>query len=191
VPPSPSPTGAMAPNLQRLRSCAGLTFFLAVCGGVFALNGVITALSVENWYPGLIKPPGTPPDWVFPLVWGAIFVLMALGGWHAWRSCGPGSCGPAMTRFACQLGLNLGWTALFFGLRSPTLALLELPLLLAAIGVTITTFWRIAPLAALALVPYLFWVSYAAYLNAGILLLNRLSGFPGHGASLVTGLGLV
>ncbi len=181
----------MASILGCFRACAGLAFFLGICAGVFALNGVITSLSIEDWYPGLIKPTGTPPDWVFPLVWGPLFVLMALAGWHAWRSCSPGSCGPAMTRFACQLGLNLGWTALFFGLRSPTLALLELPLLLAAIGVTITTFWRIAPLAALALVPYLLWVSYAAYLNAGILFLNRLSGFPGRGPSLATGLGLV
>lgn len=181
----------MAPTLDRLRACAGLTFFLAVCGAVFALNGLITSLSVEGWYADLIKPPGTPPDRVFPWVWGALFLLMALGGWYAWRRCDPGSCGPAMTRFACQLGLNLGWTALFFGLRSPILALVELPLLLGAIGVTVTTFWRIAPLAALALVPYLLWVSYAAYLNTGILLLNRLSGFTGHGSSLVTGLGLV
>lgn len=181
----------MAPTLRYLRACAGLAFFLAVCGAVFALNGVVTSLSVEDWYPSLIKPPGTPPDWVFPLVWGVLFVLMALAGWQAWRGCGPRSCGPAMTRFGCQLGLNLGWTALFFGLRSPTLALMELPLLLAAIGVTITTFWRIAPVAALALVPYLLWVSYATYLNAGILLLNHLSGLPGHTSSLVTGLGLV
>jgi tryptophan-rich sensory protein len=79
----------------------------------------------------------------------------------------------AMLLFAAQLVLNGLWSVLFFGLRSPALAFAEILVLWAAIGATATAFRSIAPAAALLMLPYLAWVSFAAVLNGSIWWLNR------------------
>jgi len=97
--------------------------------------------------------------------------MMAVSVWLVWRA----SDKPrrAITVFAIQLGLNLLWSALFFGLRSPGLALLEIFLLLGMIIVTIVEFARWHRIAAALLVPYLLWTSFATALNGAIYWLNR------------------
>ncbi|HLI63333.1 MAG TPA: TspO/MBR family protein [Terriglobales bacterium] len=149
-----------------------LVLFLAVCLGAGGLGSLFTASSVRDWYPRLCKPPGTPPNWVFGPVWTALYLLMAVSAWLVWREYGRGAL-PALLIFFAQLALNVAWPGIFFGSRMPGVAFLEIVLLWLAIACTMLVFYLLRPWAALLLVPYLMWVSYAAYLNLGIWRLNR------------------
>ncbi len=157
---------------SRGRDIAGLVAFLALCLAVSGLGGLITATSVGDWYQALARPPFNPPDSVFAPVWTALFVAMAVAGWRVWRRAGLRRARGAFVAYALQLVLNLAWSALFFGLRSPALALLEIVFLLAAIVATGWLFWRVDRAAGLLFAPYAAWVAFATVLNAAIWWLN-------------------
>ena len=160
-------------RLISSRDALGLLAFVVLCLAVSGVGGAITATSVGTWYQELQKPPFNPPDWVFAPVWTTIFVLMAIAGWRVWRSTGSDLRRRALAAFALQLGLNLAWSLLFFGLGRIDLALIEVIGLLIAIVVTAALFWRIDRLAGALFVPYALWVAYATLLNASLWLLNR------------------
>jgi tryptophan-rich sensory protein len=129
---------------------------------------------VRDWYPTLRKPPGNPPPQYFGPVWTCLYLLMIFSAWNVWRVAdGWEGATNAIVLFLIQLALNAAWSAIFFGLRSPGLALVEIAFLWIAIVATMMAFWTISPLSGELLIPYLLWVSYAAYLNAGIWKLNR------------------
>lgn len=149
-----------------------LAGFLALCFGVAAIGGAVTATSVGTWYAGLAKPSFNPPAWVFGPVWTALYVMIALAGWRVWcRRERPGA--PfALGAWGLQLALNLGWSLLFFGARLVGVALAEIVLLLVAIVLTAALFGRIDRVAGWLLVPYAAWVGFAAVLTAAIWRLN-------------------
>ena len=149
-----------------------LILFFAICLGAGGLGSFFTASSVREWYPQLCKPPGTPPSWVFGPVWTTLYVLMAISAWLVWRQYGHGAR-PALLIFFAQLALNVAWSGIFFGSRMPGVAFAEIVVLWLAIAFNIFVFYLLLPVSALLLVPYLLWVSYAAYLNLGIWRLNR------------------
>jgi tryptophan-rich sensory protein len=149
-----------------------LIVFFAICLGAGGLGSFYTAGSVRDWYPRLRKPAGTPPSWVFGPVWTTLYVLMAISAWLVWRQYGRGAL-PALLIFFAQLALNVAWSGIFFGSRMPGIAFAEILLLWFAIAFNILVFYGLLPVSALLLVPYLLWVSYAAYLNFGIWRLNR------------------
>lgn len=149
-----------------------LILFLAVCLGVSGLGAMVTEQSVRTWYPSLRKPPGTPPSWLFGPVWTSLYALMAISAWLIWRQYHWGAR-PALLIFLAQLALNLAWSVIFFGARRPGFALAEIITLWWAILFNIYIFYSLDIVAAYLLIPYLVWVSFAAYLNAGICLLNR------------------
>lgn len=157
---------------SRKRDMLGLAAFAAGCLVVSALGGAVTATAVETWYPTLAKPWFTPPDSVFPPVWTVLFLLMAIAGWRAWRQPGGSARTAALNWFGAQLVLNLMWSVIFFGLQAPGWALVEIGILLAAIGATLRAFWRLDRWAAAALLPYTLWVAFAALLNGAIWWLN-------------------
>lgn len=125
-----------------------------------------------EWYAGLEKPPWTPPDAVFGPVWTLLYILVAMAGARAWQGIAPAQRRGPFIAYFLQLGLNAGWSALFFGLQFPALALLELLLLAAAIVVTMRLFAAHDRIAAWLLLPYLAWVLFAGLLNAAIAWLN-------------------
>jgi tryptophan-rich sensory protein len=139
---------------------------------VGAIGSLSTASSVDNWYRTLAKPPFNPPDWVFGPVWTVLYVTMGIAGWRIWRAVGLVGGRVALRLFATQLLLNLLWTFLFFGLRSPGVAFFEILLLAAGIVATIVAFRQIDKWAELMMVPYLMWVLFAALLNGAIWYLN-------------------
>jgi tryptophan-rich sensory protein len=155
-----------------MQSPGVLAALLLVCLGAGYLGSLATAESVKDWYPGLIKPPGTPPDSVFGPVWTALFLLMAVAAWQVWARSGFDGARLALVLFGVQLLLNIAWSFLFFGLRQPGAALVEILLLWVAILITILAFKSHSLTAALLLLPYLAWVGYATYLNYGIWRLN-------------------
>ena len=151
-----------------------LAAFVALVFSAAATASAFTARSVRTWYPTLRKPPGNPPAAYFGAVWTVLYLLMTISAWNVWR-VGDGwtDASAAITVFLIQLALNAAWSAIFFGLRSPVWALLEIVLLWAAILASVILFWRISTFSGALLLPYLAWVAYAIYLNAGIWRLNR------------------
>ncbi len=145
---------------------------LLICFAVAAVGGAVTATSVNDWYQNLEKPWFTPPDWVFAPVWTALYALMAVAGWRVWRESGFAQARWALLAFAIQLGLNLGWSLLFFGSNLIGAALVEIVVLLGAIVGTTVLFAKRDRLAGVLLVPYALWVGYALVLNASIWILN-------------------
>jgi translocator protein len=154
----------------RLRDALGLAGFLALSFAIAGTGAAVTATSVGDWYQGLAKPAFNPPDALFGPVWSVLYAMIAVAGWRIWRLRGARE--PALLAWAVQLGLNLGWSFLFFGARLIGAALIEIVALLAAIVVSARLFWRIDRGAALLLAPYAAWVAYATLLNAALWRLN-------------------
>jgi len=159
-----APTAAGWP--RALGALPGFLILVAVA----AASGILTPPGA--WYEGLTKPPGTPPDLVFPIAWTLLYALMAVAAWLVWLRVGLGEGLAAFVPFLGQLGANGLWSPLFFGYQLPLLALVDLVVLWGLIALTMRRFHGHRPLAAGLLAPYLLWVTYAGYLNAGILLLN-------------------
>lgn len=159
-------------TVKTVKDLLGLLAFVGLCLAVSALGGVITASSVGTWYQELRKPPFNPPDWIFAPVWTALFIAMGVAAWRVWRGPRSRARALALSAFCLQLGLNLVWSALFFGLRRIDWALAEIVVLLLAIVATAILFWRVDRLAGLLFVPYAAWVAYATLLNAALYLLN-------------------
>jgi translocator protein len=147
---------------------------LALCFAVALIGAYVTAPQVPNWYAGLAKPVGTPPNWIFPVVWNALYALMGISLWVLWdRSPESTDRRNALAFFGIQLLLNAAWSPMFFGAHQLLLALVIILLLIAAVCVTIAASWQVNRVASLLLVPYLLWISYATWLNAGVWYLNR------------------
>jgi tryptophan-rich sensory protein len=150
----------------------GLVVLLGLCLGVGFVGSLITEPAVESWYPTLKLPDWRPPNSAFPIVWTALYVLMALSAWLVWRQRPFAEVRDALILFLVQLGANLAWSFLFFGLKSPLLGLLDILLLDALIAAMLVSFWRRDRLAAAMNLPYLGWVLFATALNAWIVIEN-------------------
>lgn len=141
-----------------------------VLGG---LGGFVTSQNIDSWYSTLNEPPGTPPNSVFAPVWITLYAMIGISFALVWHlGFGEPVARTARTAFIIQMVLNIAWTPVFFGAHQLALALAVIVLLLIMIITTIFLFAKRSRAAALMLVPYALWVSYATYLNAGYLLLN-------------------
>ena len=156
-------------TMNRNRQFWGFVGWLALCFAAAAFGGLFPP---GEWYAELERPVFTPPDWLFGPVWTLLYLLMGVAAWRVWRIAGWDGARLALSVFLLQLLLNALWSVLFFGLQSPGLALLEILFLWVAIVATIGLFARIDWGAAVLLLPYLLWVSFAAILNAGFWWLN-------------------
>ncbi len=146
---------------------------IAICQMAGVIGSIFTSPSIPGWYATLQKPFFSPPNWVFAPVWIFLFTLMGISLYlvliegineRKVRSC--------ILVFSFQLTLNIVWSFLFFALQSPFYAFLEIVVLWFAILLTIYQFNNINRNASYLLVPYLFWVSFAAILNFSIWRLN-------------------
>jgi tryptophan-rich sensory protein len=150
-----------------------LVLSIGTCFAAAAIGSYFTSSSVGTWYATLVKPPIAPSGEVIGAIWTVLYLLMGislflvLGEDPSRRDVRQG-----IGLFAIQLGLNVLWSFLFFGLASPSIALGEMILLWVAIAATIWQFLKISRPAAYLLVPYLAWVSIAAVLNGWIVVLN-------------------
>ncbi len=134
----------------------GLVFLASLTGAIFR-PGV--------WYGKLDKPDWTPPDWLFPVAWLVLYIMMAVAAWRVWDFAG---LDIHIWTWGVQLALNALWSVVFFGLRSPMLGFVEVIALWLAVAATIFVFATVDLLSAALLVPYLIWVSFAAALNLAI-----------------------
>lgn len=138
------------------------------------IGSIFTAPAIPGWYRELARPELTPPSWLFAPVWTVLYLLMGIALFLVWNN-GVNKKGVplALAVFGSQLALNVLWSVIFFGLRSPGWALVDIALLWLATGATIYVFNKVSRTAAWLLAPYLLWISFAAYLNYSIFTLNR------------------
>jgi tryptophan-rich sensory protein len=157
---------------RRAGDLLGLGAFVGLCLTIGALGARFTVPSIDTWYRTLQKPFFNPPDWIFGPVWTVLYLMIAVAGWLAWRSRHVAGARTRMTVYGAQLALNLAWSLIFFGGRMIGLALVNIVLLLALIGVNAVLFWRADRLAGWLLAPYAAWVAFAGVLNFALWTLN-------------------
>lgn len=137
------------------------------------VGSLFTGQAINTWYATLEKPALQPPAWLFGPVWTILYVLMGVAAFLVWRNgWAHRKAKVALMFFFVQLVLNALWSIIFFGLHSPGGALVEMAFLWVAIVATIVAFARVSAIASWLLAPYLIWVSFAAYLNYAIWILN-------------------
>ncbi|MFG4001077.1 TspO/MBR family protein [Flavobacterium aquidurense] len=148
---------------------------LFICLMVGYSASTVTRPSVETWYPTIIKPGFNPPNWVFMPVWSILYILMAVAAGLVWDKIKEQNeeVKKALGFFLIQLTLNAIWSYIFFGLKNPMLALIEIALLWLMIYETYLKFLKINKTAGYLLIPYMVWVAFAGILNASIWWLNK------------------
>lgn len=150
-------------------------FFTSVIGcELVGFIGVpFTAAAIPAWYSTLNKPFFSPPGWIFGPVWTLLYFLMGVSFYLIWRQdWKKKKVKTAGVFFLAQLFLNLLWSPLFFGLRSPIFGLIDIVVMLILIAITMRKFYPLSKPAFYLLMPYFLWVSFATILNAAIVLLN-------------------
>lgn len=167
---------------------------IIICELAGMLGSYFTIPQINGWYNTLQKPSFNPPNWLFGPVWTTLFVLMGISlyivwsknwetqktsknknVWNAWSKKlldGDWSKINIILIFCTQLLLNVLWSLIFFGMHSLGFAFFELLMLWFAILFTIINFYRISRIAALLLVPYIIWVSFAGFLNYFLWIIN-------------------
>jgi translocator protein len=141
--------------------------FLCTCVGAAATGSLFPP---GKWYESLSKPTWTPPNWLFPVAWTALYLAIAVA---AARVAPLQGSAYAMAFWALQIVLNTLWTPVFFGLRRLRIGLVVIGALWLSVAATAGSMWALDPVAGWLIVAYLAWVTYAAALNLSIVLRNR------------------
>lgn len=154
---------------QRQRK---LLICIAIPLAVGGLSAWLTRGSMDV-FAGLNKPPLSPPGWLFPVVWTILFVLMGVASYLVLKSAKPQRViNDALWLYGLQLAVNFFWSIFFFRLSLYMFSFIWLVLLWFLVLATVIRFYRISQTSGYLMIPYLLWVTFAAYLNLGIYLLN-------------------
>ncbi len=140
-------------------ACLIVVYVAALAGTYYTSQGVRAA-----WYES-VRPSITPPSYVFPVVWNILFALLAISLFAAWSNANLRQRTSVLALYVTNLVLNVLWSAFFFGMQSPLLAFIDLIVLWLSIAGIFFYTWKISKAAALAVVPYLLWVTFAGVLN--------------------------
>ena len=167
-----------------------------ICELAGFIGAIFTTPQIDSWYKGLNKPNFNPPSWIFGPVWTVLFILMGISLYLVWEKkwepknkiksdkikpwnkisqkflSGSWRKVNIVIIFVTQLVLNVLWSIIFFTMHSPAVAFFELLMLWFAIIFTIVNFYRVSKIAALLLLPYILWVSFAGILNCFIWIIN-------------------
>ena len=144
---------------------------ILLCEAVGFVGGLVTVKAVKTWYADLKKPPFNPPSYLFEPVWTVLYLLMGVSLFLILQSHGNKTI--ALIFFGAQLILNFFWSFIFFYWHKILYAFVEILTLFLFIIITISTFFPLNIIAALLLIPYALWVSFASILNGAIWYLNR------------------
>lgn len=134
------------------------------------LSALITGGGFKD-YSDVVKPAFSPPSWMFPVVWTVLYILMGISSYLVWERDESKKRSPTAI-YAVQLFLNFMWPIFFFSFNAYLFSLIWLLLLWAFVLAMIVEFYKVSKLAGLLQVPYLIWLTFAAYLNLGVFLLN-------------------
>lgn len=169
---------AAAAPITSKRSLIGLAVAVVVCFAASFIGNAFTQPNLD-WYATLQKPSFTPPNGVFPVVWTALYLAMAVAVWLVWRAPGKDEDKrPALIAFGFQLIAGVMWSVAFFGMQSPGAGLVVIMVYLLAIVTTIILFDRFSRAGALLMMPLALWVSFAMALNFSIWVLNSFDLSP-------------
>ncbi|MDQ2778959.1 MAG: tryptophan-rich sensory protein [Pseudomonadota bacterium] len=146
----------------------GWLFVTVVAGGV----GAVASINAVDFYGSLTQPPWAPPAWLFGPVWTLLYLIMAVAAWLVWRRHGLRGARTALVLYGLQLVANALWTWLFFAWHRGAWSMIEVAVLWILIVATIAAFWRLQRVAAVLLLPYLAWVSFASALTWAMWRLN-------------------
>ncbi len=152
---------------SKLEQWAGLAGWLLLCFAAAAL-GAWGSADAPTLYAALDQPDWAPPAWLFDPVWTLLYTMQAVAAWLIWRERGYAGGALPLGLFVAQLAFNALWSWLFFAWQLGALALVNILVMWVLIVITMRLFWRIRPLAAGLMLPYLLWVSFAAALNASV-----------------------
>jgi benzodiazapine receptor len=146
---------------------------ILLCVIVGSIGSLVTITGPGSWYSTLQKPYFAPPNWLFAPMWIMLFVLMGIALYLVWESgTERREVKAALGIFGVQFFLNVIWSFLFFGLKSPLLGFVDIILLWVMIVATIWIFFRVRKSAAYFLIPYIAWVTLASALNGAIYFMN-------------------
>lgn len=146
--------------------------WILLAEAVSGLSGWLTREGARRYSESVAQPPLSPPPIVFPVVWGILFALMGVSAARIWLAPASHDRRLGLGLFFGQLGFNFLWSIIFFNLQWFGFALLWLIVLWALIAAMVLVFCRTDVAAAGLQLPYLLWVAFAGYLNAGVWLLN-------------------
>ncbi|MFA5392481.1 MAG: TspO/MBR family protein [Candidatus Paceibacterota bacterium] len=136
------------------------------------IGSFFTAPSISSWYAFINKPSFSPPNWLFAPAWILLYILMAIAAFLVWKKRDNLKTKQALIFYGIQLILNALWSIIFFGMKNPGLAFLEIIILWLFILITLIKFYKINKVAGLLFVPYFLWVSFASILNFAVWMLN-------------------
>lgn len=153
------------PAIAKLAVCLFASLLAGIIGSVFTFS------EITSWYATLAKPFFTPPNWVFGPAWTTLYILIGISFFLLLRQTNAKRA-TATKLFLLQLVLNALWSIVFFGGHSIAGGVLVIIALWFAVLANIAVFWKISKPAALLLVPYIAWISFASALNTGVMLLN-------------------
>jgi len=156
-----------AKNLPKLVASLFVCHLAGIAGSVF------TTTSVVSWYPTLVKPSFSPPNYLFAPAWLTLYTLMGISLYLVWqKKTEKKKVRQALILFSIHLFFNALWSIIFFGLKNIALAFIEIIILWFLILTVIYKFWKIEPKAGILLIPYFLWVSFASILSYSICFLN-------------------
>lgn len=154
---------------MKLNNSLKLIIALIVPQIAAIIGALFTMPAIPTWYSTLAKPALNPPSWIFAPVWTILFILMGVAAYLVWRKgYDRKEVRVALAIFIFQLLLNVFWSIIFFGIHNPAVAFTEIISLWSAILALILAFYQVSRTAAYLLIPYILWVSFAAYLNYAI-----------------------
>ena len=157
----------------KLNSFFKLIIAIVISELAGGIGAIFTVSAIPTWYAALAKPALNPPSWVFGPVWTTLYLLMGIAAFLVWnKGWDRKDIRKALGVFLLQLVFNAAWSIIFFGLHSPFWAFMDIIAMWLAIVWTMILFYRISKPAMCLLLPYILWVSFAAYLNYSILMLN-------------------
>lgn len=166
-------TLAMGDGYMRKQNWKTYAFWIILTEAVGALSGWLTREGTEIFNQTAIQPPLSPPSIVFPIVWGILYALMGISAARISMAPQSKERNRGLNLFLTQLVVNFFWSLIFFNAQAYGFAFFWLLLLWALVLWMILTFRKVDPLAAKLQIPYLLWLTFAAYLNFGVWILNR------------------
>lgn len=148
-------------------------FWILATEAVGAISGWLTREGTRIFNETIIQPPLSPPSVVFPIVWGLLYALMGISAARIYTSPQSRARSKGLNLYIAQLVLNFFWSLIFFNAQAFGFAFIWLLLLWVLVLKMILTFQKVDPLASKLQLPYLLWLTFAAYLNFGVWYLNR------------------
>ena len=148
-------------------------FWILLAEAVGGLSGWLTWDAIQVYSETILQPPLSPPGWIFPVVWTILFALMGLGAARIYLAPPSKERSRGLNLFIAQLAVNFFWSPIFFNAQAFGFAFFWLLLLWGLVLWMILVFRKTDPPAAKLQIPYLIWLTFAAYLNLGVWYLNR------------------